>query len=78
MSAPTIKEQADAIEIAAVNLRGHVDNLSMIVEKGKRPQHDLDLFCKRLPLIEQAAKTLKFLQKYESELKALIERDKAA
>lgn len=73
-----IKLQAEAVEIAAVNLRAHVDNLSILVEKGKRPQHDLDLVCKRLPLLEQAAKTLHYVEKYEVQLKALIAGDKAA
>ena len=78
MSVPSIKEQAAAVEIAAVNARGHMDNLSILVERGKRPPHDLDLVCKRLPLLEQAAKTLHYVEKYESELKTLIARDKAA
>ena len=78
MTAPTIKEQAFAVEMAAVNLRGHVENLRSLVGKGKRPAHDLEAAEARLPNLEQAAKTLQFIERYEPELKAIIARGEAA
>jgi hypothetical protein len=39
----TIKDQAGAVERAAVNLRGHILTLRKLVDKGARPQTELDI-----------------------------------
>lgn len=57
--APTLAEQALAVELAAVNHRGHCDNLRALVERGKRPQHELEQQLAKLPALEAAARTMK-------------------
>jgi hypothetical protein len=42
-----LSAQATAVELAAVNLRGHCETLAQRVRKGKRPQSDLDMAGKR-------------------------------
>lgn len=55
----SLKDQAAAVTISAVNLRGHVVNLADLVERGRRPQHDYDIAAGRLPALEAAALTLR-------------------
>lgn len=55
----TLLAQATAVELAAANLRGHVDNLRNLVAKGKRPQADIDAAVMHLPALEDAAVTMK-------------------
>ncbi|RAI33726.1 hypothetical protein [Rhodoplanes serenus] len=51
--------QATAVELAAANQRGHVENLRSLVAKGKRPQTDVDVAVLHLPALEDAAATLR-------------------
>jgi len=54
----SFREQAAAVELAVVNLRGHCGNLERLVAAHKRPQHDLDVSRGRLPALEDAAATM--------------------
>jgi hypothetical protein len=55
----TLRHQASAVERAACNLRGHVDNLRSLVERGKRPAAELEEQAGWLPALEEAACTLR-------------------
>lgn len=66
----TIAEQCAAVELAALNLRGHVENLEHLVKRGKRPQAELDIPKARLPALEQAAKTMRWLLTNGGKIKA--------
>lgn len=68
----TIAEQAAAVEISAVNLRCHRDNLAMLVAQKKRPQVDLDVAAGRLPALEAAAKTLRWLERNEQKIREAV------
>lgn len=68
----TIAEQAAAVEISAVNLRGHRDNLAKLVAQKKRPQVDLDVAAERLPVLEAAAKTLRWLERNEQKIREAV------
>lgn len=54
-----IDQQATAVETAAANLRGHVDNLRNLVAANKRSEMDLHIAEMRLPALEAAAVTLR-------------------
>lgn len=56
-----LNQQADAVELAFLNQRGHVNNLSGLVAKGKRPQAELDLARMQLTPLEAAAATMRGL-----------------
>jgi hypothetical protein len=55
----SLSDQIAAVDISAVNLRGHVANLADLVARGRRPQHDYDIAAGRLPALEAAAITLR-------------------
>lgn len=57
----TINQQAAAVERAAVNWRGHVQNLADLAARGKRPQHEHDMAAEWLPHLEAAATTIRKL-----------------
>jgi hypothetical protein len=59
---PTLKQQADAVELATVNQRGHVANISELVERGKRPPHELNLARRSIPGLAAATTTLRALE----------------
>jgi hypothetical protein len=59
MTQPSLHEQAAAVERAAVNLRGHVDNLRLLVTNKKRPAVELQMAAYWLPALEAAAITLR-------------------
>lgn len=61
MSRPDIKQQAAAVERAAVNWRGHVDNLRDLSERGKRPVSEYEMAAAWLPDLEAAAVTMRKL-----------------
>lgn len=69
---PTIREQASAVELAAVNRKGHVDNLRNLVRQGKRPAHELNLAESYLPALQAAAVTLKFMEKHADMLRKMM------
>lgn len=59
MTQPSLHEQAAAVERAAVNLRGHVDTLRLLVTRKKRPDVELQMAAYWLPHLEAAAITLR-------------------
>lgn len=68
----TIEQQAAAVEISAVNLRGHIDNLSELVERNKRSAAELAIFIDRLPALEAAAKTLRWMAINEQQIRKAV------
>jgi hypothetical protein len=62
----TIADQATAVETAAANLRGHVDNLRNLVAARRRSEMDLHIAEDRLPALEAAAVTLRDMAKWEA------------
>ena len=59
MSTPL--QQAAAVERAAINWRGHVNNLRDLAERGKRPQSEYDMAAAWAPDLEAAAVTMRAL-----------------
>jgi hypothetical protein len=62
----TLADQATAVETAAANLRGHVDNLRGLVTARRRSEMDLHIAEDRLPALEAAAVTLRDMAKWEA------------
>lgn len=62
----TMEAQATAVETAAANLRGHVDNLRNLVAAKRRSEMDLHIAEDRLPALEAAAVTLRDMAKWEA------------
>jgi hypothetical protein len=58
---PNLRQQAEAVALAAVNLHGHIDNLVGLVAKGQRPQWELDHCRRQYPALNAAASTLEIL-----------------
>lgn len=75
---PTLRQQAQAVELAAVNLRGHIDNLKNLITANKRARWELDHSLSYSPALDAAAKTLAWLERHEREIRTLIERKRAA
>lgn len=57
----TLRAQADAVELAALNRAGLIRTLEDLVAKKKRPQHDLDVAKALLPDLQAAAATMRRL-----------------
>lgn len=68
----TIEEQAAAVEISAVNLRGHIENLEGLVERNRRTQAELEVFSGRLPALDAAAVTLRWLARNEASVRKAV------
>jgi hypothetical protein len=68
----SLKDQAAAVERAAVNLRGHGENLAHLVAKGKRPIEELELARKFYPQLAAAAVTLHELARKEASTAAKV------
>lgn len=62
----SIDQQATAVETAAANLRGHVENLRNLVAAKRRNEMDLHVAEDRLPALEAAAVTLRDMAKWEA------------
>jgi hypothetical protein len=62
----SLDAQANAVETAAANLRGHVDNLRNLVTSKRRNEMDLHVAEDRLPALEAAAVTLRDMAKWEA------------
>lgn len=69
----TMQQQADAVARAAVNLRGHYNNLAELAPKGRRPLHELDEARRWLPALQAAAVTLAKLARRSNSVAALTE-----
>lgn len=67
-----IEQQAAAVEISAANLRGHIDNLSHLIALKKRGAAELDIFVDRLPALEAAAKTLRWMAINEASIRRAV------
>lgn len=67
-----IEQQAAAIEVSAANLRGHIDNLNQLVARNKRSSIELDIFVDRLPALEAAAKTLRWMAVNETSIRRAV------
>ena len=67
-----LSAQATAVELAAVNLRGHCETLAQQVRKGKRPQSDLDMASMSLPALQAAAVTMRWLAQHELQLREFV------
>lgn len=68
----SIEEQAAAVEISAVNLRGHVENMAYLVERGRRSKEEYRLVSDRLPALEAASKTLRWMVSREEIIKKAV------
>lgn len=68
----SIEQQAAAVEISAVNLRGHIHNLQDLVERNKRSAAELNIFTERLPALEAAAKTLRWMATNEASIRKAV------
>jgi hypothetical protein len=71
MSVP-IEQQAAAVEVSAANLRGHIQNLENLVARNKRPAAELEIFVDRLPALEDAAKTLRWMARNETSIRKAV------
>lgn len=61
----TLNQQAAAVERAAVNWRGHVNNLRDLAERGKRPTSEYEMAAAWAPDLEAAAITMRTLAQRE-------------
>jgi hypothetical protein len=59
--AATLEQQAAAVERAAVNQRGHIDNLRSLLARKKRSLAELIQQAEWAPALEEAAVTLRSL-----------------
>lgn len=69
----SLRLQVEAVELAALNQRGHANNIELLVGKGKRGQTELDIARMSLPALDAAAKTLAFIERHEAAFRKLIE-----
>lgn len=72
MTHVSIERQAGAVEISAANLRGHIQNLETLVARNKRSASELDVFVDRLPALEAAAKTLRWIAENEASIRKAV------
>lgn len=68
----SLEQQAAAVEISAANLRGHVDNLADLVSRRRRSEIEYRVAADRLPALEAAAKTLRWMVENESSIRRAI------
>lgn len=68
----TIEQQLAAVEVAAANLRGHVENLSGLVARGRRSEIEHRIAADRLPALEAAARTLRWVADHEVVIKEAL------
>lgn len=57
-----LSAQVFEIELTAANRRGFISTLRDLVRRKERPQHDVDYQTGRLPALEAALKTLKWVE----------------
>lgn len=67
-----IEQQAAAVEISAANLRGHIENLDHLVAKGKRTDAERQVFVDRLPALDAAAVTLRWIVQNEASIRKAV------
>ncbi len=61
VDASGLRRQAAAVERAAMNWRGHVDNLRSLSERGRRPKSEYEAAMAWVPDLEAAVVTMKRL-----------------
>jgi hypothetical protein len=61
----TLQQQAAAVERAAVNWRGHVNNLRDLAARGKRPEAEYEMAAAWAPDLEAAAVTMRSVAEAE-------------
>ena len=67
-----LEQQAAAVEISVVNMRGHISNLESLIARNKRPAAELEIFNDRLPALEAAAKTLRWMAVNEASIRKAV------
>ena len=75
---PTLRQQASATALAAVNLGGHIDNLKHLVRTGRRRKWELVHACSYHPALEAAARTLAWMEKHEADIRTMIKEKRGA
>lgn len=58
MTAPSLRQQAEAVEIEYLHTRAHVETLNDLAARGKRPPHEPKIPEARLPALLAAYQTL--------------------
>lgn len=67
-----LEQQAAAVEISVVNMRGHIDNLESLIARNKRPAAELETYIDRLPALEAAAKTLRWMAANDASIRRAV------
>ena len=70
MSKIDLSKQITAVELALLSLTGHVDNLKRLVAKKQREQHEVDMIEPRIPALEAALATLRWVKDNEARIKS--------
>lgn len=65
----SIHRQADEVEVAALNERGHLERLRALTGRQRRSEHEMEAAERRIPILEAAARTLRWVQRHEAELR---------
>lgn len=69
-----IRSQIDALELAIVNKKGHIDTLRELVKAKKRPEMDLFIAQQPVEALEAALKTLKWVEANKKSIKEAVKR----
>ena len=72
-----IEQQIAAVEIVFANQRGHAENLADLVGRNRRTQAEYDVVAERLPALEAAVATLKWVAANQSTIRT-VAAEKAA
>lgn len=65
-----LQTQITAVELELLSLKGHIDNLNRLIAKKQREQYEVDMIEPRVPALEAALATLRWVQENESRIKA--------
>lgn len=68
----SIRTQIDAVTLALVNKKGHIENLRRLISKKQRPEMELTIAENSIPGLEAAVKTLEWLEKNETRIKTAL------
>ena len=68
----SLEEQTAAVEISACNLRGHVENLANLVSSKRRTAAEYQLAADRLPALEAAAITMRWMAANEASIRKAV------
>ena len=70
MTKVTIDKQITAVELALLSYKAHLDNLKRLVAKKQRDQHEVDMIEPRIPALDAALQTLRWLKENETKIKS--------